>query len=539
MEVRMNTDFLHGVEVVEVNDGIRPIRTLKSSVIGLTGTAGKGQKNEATLVTNLREAVAKFGAWDDTDGFTIPAALKAIYSEFKATVVVVNVVDAATDKASIADEAFTFGKYDRAFSTAKRFVSNVVFGGTYSAPVQFATTALSSVTLPAGVTVTAVKSLDGGTTYVLDTDYSVAANVLSNLGAAIDPGETVTVEFTSTLVENTDYVVDADTGDVTMGSSPVNLLPQTSGTVSYDHVDPSAITETEIIGGVNETTDDYEGAWEMLSAKTKLGLQPRILLAPGFTHQKEDSITRNPVVAQLDILAHRLGAITLADGPNTTDEAAVQYAADWGSARIMVLDPHVRVEAPSGPTIEQPYSPVFAGVMARTDAEFGFWASPSNKLIRGIVGTARPIEFALNDPNSRANYLNEHNVTTIVSEGGFRTWGNRTVSSDPKWSFLNVRRGADIIQESILFAHLWAVDRNITKNFVEELVEGVNRYLRYLQTIGAILGGQAWADPDINTPTVISQGQLFIDFDFTVPYVAERITFRAHLVDDYVTEIFK
>lgn len=535
----MNTDFLHGVEVVEVNDGIRPIRTLKSSVIGLIGTAGEGEKNVPTLCTSLRDAVSKFGAWDDTDGFTIPGALQSIYNQFKATVVVINVIDPATDRAVVSGETITFGRFDQIAKTTKRFIHLVQNVTNLKAPLRFAAKAGASITLPAGVAITEVTSADGATTYRLDTDYSFSNGVLTNLDHNIAEGATVRVSYEATLVEGTDYFVSSNEGEITLsGTVGSKILSQTSMDIDYAYVDPTAATDVDIIGGVDESTGAYEGVWAFLGAKTTLSLRPRILLAPGFTSQKADINTRNPVVAQMDILAHRMGAIVLADGPNTTDEEAVQYADDWGSARIYVLDPAVRVQAPSGNIIEQPYSCVMAGLIARTDDEFGFWASPSNKIIRGIVGTARPIDFALNDPNSRANYLNANNVTTIIEEGGYRSWGNRTTSADLKFSFLNIRRGSDIIQESILFAHLWAVDRNITKTYLESVVEGVNSYLRFLQSIGAVLGGRAWADPDMNTPYVVSQGQVFIDFDFTIPYVAERITFRAHLVDDYVTEIF-
>ncbi|EJS1626716.1 phage tail protein, partial [Vibrio cholerae] len=33
------TQFLHGAEVIEIDDGSRPIQTVKSAVIGLVGTA--------------------------------------------------------------------------------------------------------------------------------------------------------------------------------------------------------------------------------------------------------------------------------------------------------------------------------------------------------------------------------------------------------------------------------------------------------------------------------------------------------------------
>ena len=47
-------DFLHGVEVLEVQGGTRPIRTVKSSVIGLVGTALKGPVNEPVLISGSK-----------------------------------------------------------------------------------------------------------------------------------------------------------------------------------------------------------------------------------------------------------------------------------------------------------------------------------------------------------------------------------------------------------------------------------------------------------------------------------------------------
>ena len=144
----------------------------------------------------------------------------------------------------------------------------------------------------------------------------------------------------------------------------------------------------------------------------------------------------------------------------------------------------------------------------------------------------------MGDPNARANHLNENEVSTIIRQDGYRLWGNRTCSNDPKWAFLSVRRTADILNDSLLRAHLWAVDRNITKTYIEDVTEGVNAYLASLVAMGAILGGRCYADPELNTPANITQGKVYFDFDFTPPYPAEHITFRSHLVNDYIEEIF-
>jgi len=397
----MPEQFLHGVEVVEIQDGLRPISTVKSSVIGLIGTAPLADEaafplDTPVLIAGNRLEAAKLGATG-----TLPASIDGIFDQAGAMIVVVRVAEGA-------DQA---------------------------------------------------------------------------------------------------------------------------GTVS------------NIIGGVDVATGQYTGMQAFLGAESKLGVAPRILIAPGFsgyvTRDAGDVITGAPVVAEMIAIAERLRAVIIADGPNTNDAEAIAFRDLFGSARVYVVDPWVNVwDTATSTTITLPPSSRVAGMIARSDNERGFWWSPSNTDMNGIVGTARPIDFTLGDVNARANYLNENEVATIIRKDGYRLWGNRTCSSDPKWAFLSVRRTADMINDSLLRAHMWAVDRNISKNYVNDVLEGVNAYLRHLTAIGAILGGKCWADPALNTPDQIAQGKIYFDFDFTPPYPAEHITFRSHLVNDYIEEVF-
>ena len=377
----MPEQFIHGVEVVEVEGGARPIRTVKSSVIGLVGTASKGPLNTPTLILGSRkEAVEIFGEPDALS--TIPDALDAIFDQSGALVVVVR-------------------------------------------------------------------------------------------------------------VENSE----------------------------------------SIIGGVDAGTGQYQGVQALLAAEAQAHVTPRILIAPGYTQDQA-------VLAELVGVAERLRAVVIADGPDTTDIEAITYRENFGSDRVYIVDPWVKVWKDEA-EVTEPASARVAGLIAKSDNENGFWHSPSNLEISGIIGTGRSVDYTLGDPNCRANYLNENEVATIIHLNGYRLWGNRTTSADPKYAFLSVRRTADIILDSILRAHLWAVDRNITKTYLEDVAEGVNAYLRHLKAIGAILGGKCWADPELNTPEQIADGKVYFDFDFTPPYPAEHITFRAHLVNDYIEEIVK
>ena len=338
--------------------------------------------------------------------------------------------------------------------------------------------------------------------------------------------------------------------DVPLGTLPDaldSILDQAGASVVVVRVEEGA-DETEtlanVIGGVNAQTGQYEGVHALLASESITGSKPRLLIAPGFTHVRPadpanpGQFLANPVIAELTDIADRLRATIIADGPDTTDAAAITAAQDFGSKRVFLVDPQVMKLGEDGLPAPAFASACVAGLIARVDSERGWWWSPSNQNINGIIGTHRAIDFAPGDPNSRANKLNAAKVATIVRLNGFRLWGNRTLSADQKWTFLSTVRIADIIADALQSAHLWAVDRGITKTYVEEVRESVNAFLRELKALGAILGGSCWLDPELNTPASIAAGHVYWDFDFTPPYPNERLTFRSHLVDNYITDIF-
>lgn len=281
-----------------------------------------------------------------------------------------------------------------------------------------------------------------------------------------------------------------------------------------------------VIGGTDSTTGARTGIAAFETSRSVLGVVPRILLAPEFSQHK---LVADALIAQ----AEKLRAVALIDGPNSTSAAAIAYRAQFDSSRAYLIDPWAVAD---GDVV--PVSPHVAGLIAKIDNERGFWHSPSNNPLLGIERPARPIDFGLGRVDSEANLLNEPGIATLVTEQGIRLWGNRTCSSDPKWAFLSVRRTADMIHESLLQAHLWAVDRAIGKAYVRDVMESVNAYLRHLKSVGAILGGRCWLDEELNTPANIAAGKVHFDFDFTPPAPAERVTFRSHLVADYAADIF-
>lgn len=470
----MTTTFLHGVEVLQIDTGARPIQTVRSSVIGLIGTAPDADVTKFPLNTPVLVASKSDYATIGATG-TIKAALDLIYAQAGAVVVVVRVAAGASDEATITNVVggvnATTGAYEGVYDflgaenvvgfaprvlIAPGFTHQRHSNGILTIPV---TTQGAGYTTAPAVTISAPAS--GG----------VQATATAVLGTGANAGKVVSITVNN---PGTNYT-----------SAPtVTIAAPASGT--------QAVAGTATRGTV-----------------------------------------RNRVLAELMGIASRLRAVVIADGPNTTDADAIQLKNDFGSDRIYVVDPWVLVAG-----VATPASPAVAGIINKVDNERGFWWSPSNNEIAGIEGTARAIDFALGDYTSRANLLNEQRIATIIREQGFRLWGNRTLSSEPLYAFLSVRRTADMINESILRGHLWAVDRCITATYLEEVMESVRGYLRSLKARGAILGGDVWVDPELNSPVSIANGQVFFDFEFTPPYPAERVTFRSHLVNSYVVDLF-
>ena len=325
-----------------------------------------------------------------------------------------------------------------------------------------------------------------------------------------------------------------DTG--TLKNAVDAIFDQIGGLVVVIRVEKGAddaATLTNVVGDATAGT----GVHALLAAESVVKVAPRIVCAPGFT-SVTTSEKVSTVVSELKGIATKMRAIVIADGPGTTRADAITYAEKNGGDRIFIVDPGVKVwdsvaEAP----VVQPASARVAGMLARRDSEKGFWWSPSNQEVNGIVGVGRPVSFNMSDANSEANLLNDARVATIIQKNGYRLWGNRTGATDPMWTFLSVRRTADMIYESIEDAFLWAMDRPMSANLILDIQESVNAYLRHLKAKGAILGGTCWLDPALNSKEQLMAGKLYLDFDIEPPAPLERLSFRAQRNNGYYDEL--
>ncbi|MFJ7106752.1 phage tail sheath subtilisin-like domain-containing protein [Pseudomonas sp. NPDC098740] len=302
--------------------------------------------------------------------------------------------------------------------------------------------------------------------------------------------------------------------------------------VGVPKLEDAALQTSAIIGGVL-ADGQRTGLQALLDGKSKHNAQPKLLIAPGHS-------ATQAVATAMDALAGKLRAIAIIDGPNTTDEAAMAYALNFGSKRLFLVDPGVQFwDTIESATVDAPGSAWTAGLFAWTDAEYGYWASPSNKEFVGITGTSRPIEYLDGDATCRANLLNNANITTIIRDGGFRLWGNRTLSSDPKWAFVTRVRTCDILMDAVQAGHKWAVDRSITKTYVKDVTDGVQAFMRDEKNRGAVINFEVYADDEMSTASQIMQGKVYWRVRFTDVPPAENPNFLFEVTDQWATEVLE
>lgn len=138
-----------------------------------------------------------------------------------------------------------------------------------------------------------------------------------------------------------------------------------------------------------------------------------------------------------------------------------------------------------------PPSGAIAGIYAKTDATRGVWKSPANVSINGIIGLTDDI----NDANQEDMNIHETgksiNAIRKFTGKGFLVWGGRTLAGNSNdWRYVNVRRLANMIEESVKKACMQFVfEPNVSLTWVS--VKGmIDNYLATLWKDGALAGSK-------------------------------------------------
>jgi hypothetical protein len=285
-----------------------------------------------------------------------------------------------------------------------------------------------------------------------------------------------------------------------------------------------------------------------------------LLIAPGYAQNAD---VANAMVS----LANRLRAMALIDAPASTssttaiaNRGVAGNAFDTSSTRAVLCYPQETFYdtglVPTGVTLNGitaipvaanqnavgPYSQWVAGAIAYQDLQNGYWWSPSNTEVSGILGPDVMLYASLLDAASDVNNLNSNGIVTVFNAfgSGLRVWGNRSAGypaiTTPD-NFISIRRTMDVIEESIELAMLQFIDQPISNGLITAILASVNAFLRSLIQRGALVAGTATFNPSENPPSQIAAGQLVFDIDVMPPPPAERLTFNVYIDSTLLSQL--
>jgi uncharacterized protein len=201
---------------------------------------------------------------------------------------------------------------------------------------------------------------------------------------------------------------------------------------------------------------------------------------------------------------------------------------NYDSKYAALYYPWLKVPGPDGQPMAIPPSGYMAGIWARNDAERGVHKAPANEVIRGALDAAAPITKGEQDT------LNPIGVNCIrsFSGRGVRVWGARTLSSDPAWRYINVRRLFNFIEKSIEIGTQWIVFEPNTEDLWARVRRDVGAFLTGAWREGMLFGttsAEAFfvkCDAEINPPESRDLGRLYIDIGLAPVKPAEFVIFR-------------
>ncbi|MDR7101454.1 phage tail sheath subtilisin-like domain-containing protein [Croceicoccus sp. BE223] len=278
--------------------------------------------------------------------------------------------------------------------------------------------------------------------------------------------------------------------------------------------------DTLVIG--DQIDGVFTGLQALLAAEVQTGFRPRILAAPGLDTQD--------VTTELAVIATKLRAMAYARAIGEDIAAVALYRANFSARELMLIWPDF-----TGPFVGDAVARA-VGLRALIDETQGWNKTLSNVPVAGVTGLSKDIYFDLQDDETDAGTLNAAQVTTLVRTNGFRFWGNRTCSSEPLFAFESAVRTSQVLQDSIAAGLLWAIDKPLTVGLVRDILETINADFRAKAAAGLIVGGSAWFDQALNSPTDLANGKLVIDYDFTPTAPMEGLQLNQRITAKYYAD---
>ena len=501
----MPTYLSPGVYVEEVDSGSRPIEGVGTAVAAFVGLAEDGPYNTPTLVSNWKQFVTTFG------GFTGDSYLAlSVYGYFLnggGNCYVVRIGGGVTDP-----------------TPAQALIEGAPSDDRTGGP-RYEVRALSEGTAGNDLTVEVADSTTGSDNaaeqfkLIIRRDGMVVEEFDGLVPGRGRSGAPTVVTAQSKLIQLTEAPNAVPTrplnGTIQLGGGSV---PVPTRPAPADYVGDAA--DRTGFGGL-ETIDEVT----MVCA-------PDVMAAfqKGWIDLDGLKAVQLAMIAHCELMGDRVAII---DPP---PELNPQRVLDWrmnvagyDSKYAAMYYPWVRVFDPAtNGNVLVPPSGHMAGIWGRNDDTRGVHKAPANEVVRGAISLATDLT------SREQELLNPNGVNCIrsFSGRGIRVWGARTLSSDPAWRYLNVRRLFNYLEESILGGTQWVVFEPNDDALWAKMRRTISAFLVNEWRKGALFGltpDEAYfvkCDRETNPAEGIDAGQVLCEMGVAPVKPAEFVIFR-------------
>ena len=492
-----------GVYVEEVDSGSRPIEGVGTAVAAFIGVAEKGPANEPTLVSNWTQFVSTFGEF--IEGSYLAHSVYGYFQNGGGNAYIIRV------------------GANGAAPPAARGELTAGSGSSKSVPYN-------------------VHALEGG---AAGNDVTVEITHPTGEGASEDSfnivvkrGGKVEEEFNDLTTkkgkQNAVSVVNA-------ASKLIRLEEATGGSLER----PAKGTASLSGGGgaaapVRLGAEDYVGdaasrsglgGLEAIEEVTMVSV-PDLSAAyeQGMLDLEQFQSVQLGIISHCELMGDRMAILDPPPGYNAQQvkEWRVEKAG-YDSKYATLYWPRIKVLDPlSGQNIFIPPSGHMAGIWARNDNDRGVHKAPANEVVRGAVS------IELNITKNEHDLLNPEGINCIRAfpGRGVRVWGARTLSSDPAWKYVNVRRLFNYLEKSILMNTDWVVFEPNDRTLWAKVRRTIASFLVLEWRKGALFGSvpaEAFyvkCDDETNPAEAIDAGQLTCQIGVAPVKPAEFVIFQ-------------
>ncbi|HEY1918029.1 MAG TPA: phage tail sheath subtilisin-like domain-containing protein [Streptosporangiaceae bacterium] len=507
-----------GVYVEEVPSAIKPLEGVGTALCAFVGFAEKGPLNEPVFVTNWTQYTNTFGAF--TDGVYLPHALYGYFLNGGSAAYVVRVGSGAAGPDT--NGSGTNGSGTARAQLPERPAAELTTGGENPKPA-FTVRASEAAGSGADIAVEVADASESGedTFKLLVIKDGKVEETFDNVTARRGSGNVATaVRQRSKLITIEE-----------MKSAPL-AVPEKGVRVALSGGDLPATPEVQpdhYIGDAGSRTGF--GGLEAIDDVTMLCV-PDLMTAyqAGVIDGDGVKAVQLAMIAHCELMGDRVAILDPLPGldPQRMKEWRVDVAG-YDSKYATLYWPWVKVMDPlSGKPVMLPPCGHVAGVWARSDETRGVHKAPANEVIRGVIDLESGLTKAEHDQ------LNPTGINCIRAfrGQGIRIWGARTLSSDPEWRYLNVRRLFNFVEKSILNGTNWVVFEPNDFRLWGTVQRTITMFLRRVWRSGALFGTspeQAFfvkCDEENNPPENRDVGILTVDIGIAPVKPAEFVVFR-------------